>query len=493
MTFGNQHPRVMSVPDYVSSAGVEAIQLAEYAGLVLDPWQQIVLMEGLGELDSGAWSAFEVSVVVSRQNGKGAIIEARELAGLFLFGEQLIVHTAHEFKTSAEAFDRIRALIDNTDDLRKKVRKVITSHGSECIELMSGQRLRFLSRTKGSGRGFSCDCVIMDESMILGSQSMAALLPTLSARENPQVWYFGSAGMGEVSTQLAMLRHRGLSNEDKSLAYFEWSVDVHNEQCMPSCTLHRSTEDRDGWLEANPGIGYRITTEYIEKERRSLGPAMFGRERLGVGDYPDLDLSDSPISLDEWTALANEDSAIGKDVAFAVDIPPNRTSAVIAVYSESKDGVGHMELIDRRFGTDWVVDRLTELKDRWKPVAIALDAKGPAASLLADLEHAGIKEPKDSNRPKRGNLFLVSGTDMQQACGQLVDAVRQMDFEHLGDEVLTMAISGACAREVGDAWVWARRKSTVDIAPLVAATMARHAYIIRYPQVAKYNALASAW
>jgi hypothetical protein len=39
----------------------------------------------------------DVGLVVPRQNGKGTILEARELAGLFLFGES-ILHTSHEFR-----------------------------------------------------------------------------------------------------------------------------------------------------------------------------------------------------------------------------------------------------------------------------------------------------------------------------------------------------------------------------------------------------------
>jgi hypothetical protein len=491
--FGSQEPRILHVPPYYDTSGQEAIELAQYAGLELDPWQQLVLREGLGEKESGLWSAFEVSTVVSRQNGKGAIIEARELAGLFLFGEKLIIHTAHEFKTSAEAFSRVRMWIDNCDDLRRKVKKIITGKGSEAIELLSGQRLRFLSRTQGSGRGFSCDCLIMDESMILGSSAMAALLPTLSARENPQVWYFGSAGMGEVSTQLALLRQRALTGGDDSLAYFEWSVDVHNEHCLPSCTDHYSVDNQEGWLAANPGVGYRITMEYISRERRALGPAMFARERLGVGDYPDAEVGDSPITVDEWVNLTNRDSEAGPDVVFAVDIPPDRSSATIASFSVTEQGWGHVELIDRRFGTEWVPERLAELKRAWNPVAIAMDAKGPSASLLMALEAQEIVPPENPEFPVRGDLFLLSVQDMMAACGQLVDAVRQETFRHLGDEVLTAAVTGACTRPVGDAWVWTRRKSTQDVSPLVAATVARYAYMKWWELVVNYDVLSSAW
>lgn len=491
--FGKQRPRIEWVPPFSSSAGGEAVELADHAGLVLDPWQRYVLVNGLGETEDGKWNTFENCVTVSRQNGKGAIIEARELAGLYLFGEQLIIHTSHEFKTSLEAFGRIRSLIENTDDLRRKVRRITVSHGSESIELLNGNKLRFLARTKGSGRGFSCDCLILDEAMILGSNSMAALLPTMSARKNPQVWYTGSAGIGEVSSQLAAIRERGITGADKSLAYFEWSADVHNEQCLSSCGHHLKVTDEQAWLEANPGIGYRISLDYVAKECAALGPAMFARERLGVGEYPSFGGTDSPISVQQWVALTDINSQPGQNVAFAVDVAENRAHATVALFSVREDGTGHVELVDRRPGTEWVTDRLVELRQRWSPVAIAIDGKGPAASLLTDLDAAGLAKPRLPEFPQRGDLLILTPSDMVVACGQLADSVNQFGLSHVGDEVLTSAVGGATARPVLDSWAWARRKSMVDISPLVAVTAARYAYYVRIDQVSDYNVLESAW
>jgi hypothetical protein len=94
---GAQRPRHLSLPPRVTTAGPEATELAARAGLILDPWQSFILDGALGELAGGTWAAYEVAVIVSRQSGKGSILEARELAGLFLFGEELILHSAHEF------------------------------------------------------------------------------------------------------------------------------------------------------------------------------------------------------------------------------------------------------------------------------------------------------------------------------------------------------------------------------------------------------------
>jgi hypothetical protein len=43
---------------------------------------------------------------------------------------------------------------------------------------------------------------------------------------------------------------------------------------------------------------------------------------------------------------------------------------------------------------------------------------------------------------------------------------------HLDQVPLSVALDGATRRTVGDAWRWSRRSSAVDIAPLVAVTLA---------------------
>jgi hypothetical protein len=68
---------VSHVPPAATSAGEEAVELAAMAGIELDPWQELVLRESLGEREGGKWAAFEVGLIVPRQNGKGTVLEAR--------------------------------------------------------------------------------------------------------------------------------------------------------------------------------------------------------------------------------------------------------------------------------------------------------------------------------------------------------------------------------------------------------------------------------
>jgi hypothetical protein len=113
---GFQRPRLFSVPPHHSlQAGQEAVDFAEQIRFDLDDWQSWVLMQSLGTKPNGTWSAFEVAEILSRQNGKNATVEVRELFGLFVLSEPLIIHTAHEFKASNEHFLRIQDRIRSTE------------------------------------------------------------------------------------------------------------------------------------------------------------------------------------------------------------------------------------------------------------------------------------------------------------------------------------------------------------------------------------------
>jgi hypothetical protein len=258
---GAQRPRVESSPKAARTSGDDAVELAGIAGLDLDPWQQHVLRVALGERPDGKWSALEVGLIVPRQNGKGSVLEARELAGLFLFGERTIIHSAHEMKTAVEAFLRIRDLCKNTPELDEQVRAYYQSNEKTAIELKNGQRLRFMARSDGSGRGFTGDTIILDEAYNLPHATLRAIFSTMSAKSingNPQLWYTSSAGM-ENSEVLAQVRERGIKG-DKRLAFLEWSAPDDSD-----------LDDRTAWALANPGLNIRISEEFVESERGALG------------------------------------------------------------------------------------------------------------------------------------------------------------------------------------------------------------------------------
>ena len=448
---GVQRPRILVRPPSVSSSGAEAVDLARHAGLVLDPWQQFVLEVGLAERADGKWAAFEAACIVSRQNGKGAIFEALALAKLVLFGSELFIYSSHEFKTSREAFRRIGILIDSTPELSSRVLRTVRNPSEFGYDFRNGQRLRFFARSGGSGRGWSADDLFFDEAFKLGGEAMAALLPTLSTRDNPQVWYASSAALAD-SDQLHTLRRRALAGEGvERLAYMEFSAPEDAD-----------VRDREAWALSNPALGYRLSEEFIASEVDALPVDKFRRERLSI---PDLPSGEALFPPHLWAACADPASKAKDPVAFAVDVAPDRSSATIAAAGVREDGKPHVTVVDSRPGTDWIVGRVAELVAKWRPSAVALDSAGPSGALVQEFEAASL------------DVVAASSRDLTNACGRFFDLVASGELRHRDESSLNAAAAAARRRNVGDAWAYTRRRdSDADLTPLYAATLALWAH-----------------
>ena len=500
-------------------AAVELLnEWAPSYGYELDKWQRWWLTEATGTKPDGRWAAFEVAGILPRQNGKNACLEVRELGGLFLFGESMIIHTAHEFKAAAEHFRRVRDTITGYSDLSSRLKRVMTSHGDEAIELKptptlifgpGGRRvrksvtarLRFLARSRGSGRSFTADCVVYDEAMILSDEQVGASMPTMSAVPNPQLYYTASAGYKD-SVQLAMVRNRIL-RKDPSVMGAEWSINPHTDTCPRDevrgrksnhfivCDRHDDRDNPASWAKANPALGRRISVEHISKEFLAMSPSVFDRERLGVGDWPSEEEPWAVVSEESWTQCALPDpGGVLRPIAFAVDMNPEMTAATIGAAWERPEkklteaagrGVSRIVLeIPRgcsKEGTDWVIPRLLELRRKWRPAAIAMPRNGAGSGLISKAEQVGLE------------ILVASSGDEAAAFSQFVTGVRDMKIAHLGRDLapsLWQAVATAETRDVGDGGrSWSRRESGDDITPVTTVTLAywalgkkRHSYDI---------------
>lgn len=445
---GAQRPAQVHVPPHVDDGdGDAAVEVARASGLELDEWQEWVLRTSLHEDAQNQWSAFEVATFVSRQNGKGSIMEARQIAGLTVLEERLQVHTAHEFKTCYEHFLRVVNLVESNPELDRMTLRVRRGAGEQAIEFKNGCRLRFLARTSSSGRGLSGDCVYLDEAFALTHAMMGALLPTLSARENPQVWYMSSASRIE-SEVMHNIVERGREGSSPRLFYADWGLDAGVDMT-----------DTENWYKANPALGIRISHEFVESEYEAMMsmPAEFARERLGV--HEGLEGDTGKIRVADWDALADEDSAIVGMPSIALDVSPERSWSSFAAAGRRHDGLGHVELIERERGTGWVLEFAEKLYAKQK-TPIRIDPASPAGAFIPELVERGVE------------VIEVKAREMTQACGSLLDAVINEQLRHLGHVTLRSAIVGAKERPVGDAWAWSRISSAIDISALVAVTLA---------------------
>jgi hypothetical protein len=128
------------------------------------------------------WAAKQVGVCCPRQNGKNAILEARQLAGLFIFNEKLQRYTAHLTDTADTAFRRLSELIEGTPWLADELHNVWKANGKAAIELKNGNRIQFRTRTDRAGRGPSPTTLYFDEAMDISVTAVTAQIPSLAAQ-----------------------------------------------------------------------------------------------------------------------------------------------------------------------------------------------------------------------------------------------------------------------------------------------------------------------
>jgi hypothetical protein len=413
----------------------------------LDDWQEEVLRAGLGERADGQFQVRQVACSAPRQQGKTQLIVARALAGLLLFNEQTIIVSAHRQDTARETFFRLVQLIEDNPNLEERVDFIARSEMREYIRMKSGQEVRFKARSSGSGRGFSCDCLLLDEAQILGAAAWSAILPTMSARPNPQVWLFGTPPTENDDAEVfERLRATGLEGKESRIAYLEWSANPEDP-----------IDDPATWAKANPAYGTRIDHEAIATELASMSEEQFRLERLGI--WPAVARHIPVLKASEWRGLqASGPEGAAPPVALGVDMSHGLQISVAGAWLVGE--TVHVEEVwagnDVAAAVAWITAAAQ------KRTAVVIDDLSPAAQMIPELLSRRVKVKRTTAR------------DMVKGCGMFETRTSAGTLSHSGQPQLAVAVAGAKKRPIGDAggWGWDRRDATVTIHPLVAATLA---------------------
>lgn len=462
---GDQLPANSFVPLFHSSLGEDAVNLAALANVHLDEWQQNVLKASLNFDKNGKFTSQDVCLIVPRQNGKGEVILARELAGLFLLPkEKLIVHSAHEFKTSVEGWQRLVNTIRGCDYMMEEGDPHWTNSGAggTVVKLRAkdyrvdgeDKRVAFSARSKGAIRGFTVDCLLMDEAYELPDAALDAMTPTQTAVDNPQMWFVSSTGMDD-SVVLRRVREAGML-QAPNMAYFEWKSD---DGCNPL--------DPDQWYKANPSLGIRIEESFLASQAAKMSPEGFGREHLGL--WADNEI-EAVIPSALWRSLIDPDSKIDGRMAFAVDVTPDYKLAAVYAAGQNKHGLYQVQVAGVDEGVHWLPEFLLSMQQKYNPKSIAIDPGSPAGVIIPELNSRGVR------------FKAMTAQDVYTACGQF-ETLAKGDksgtrLRHFDDMDLESAVRGGIRKLIGNkgAWVWQKRDESVDICYLIAATNALYAF-----------------
>jgi hypothetical protein len=450
-----------------------------------------------------------VVVLVARQNGKSLLSQVLALWFMVIWGWPLVLGTAQDLETAEEVWQGAVDLVDEDPVLSLLLKRVVKVNGKKALELTSGSRYKVKAANRRAGRGFSGNLIMLDELREHQSwDAWGAITKTTMARVEALVLALSNAGDATsiVLRYLRKMAHAAIGDPDgicaddpsallpvvsdddddldfegfeqdaDTLGLFEWSA-------PPGCDKW----DRNGWAQANPAMNHPngIPERNISAACKTDPEWVFRTEVLCQWSDGSLE---GPFPPTTWESGTDPLSAIpdGAAVTYCVDVAWDRSMSYIAVGGQRTDGLPHVEIVAQRSGTEWVVSRHkrpdgTDEMRGWfadrateaNPMTMVVQAKGaPVSSMLDDLKdvpHLSVVE--------------WAGSDLGAASGQFFDLVTRSGLHereggppvreglcHLPQPVLDIAAGTAVTKPLGDSWVWNRKASPNDAAPLVAAT-----------------------
>ncbi len=365
--------------------------------------------------------------------------------------------------------------------------------GNESIRFKTGSIIRLLSTATTSGHSKTLHQAVMDEVWHdTDDRREQGLRPAMITVRDAQLLVCSTAGT-ETSVVLNRKVETGREAVDldtgHGVAYFEWSApdDWSPDDEAAYFTFSPALCPDPPCRCAGPGENWRhtITLEALRAERDAMERAEFMRAYGNIASGQ-KNMRWLVIPEADWTTAADESSMPIDPVAFAVTLSSDRQWATICVAGARADGLRHVEVADRRQGTGWVVERLKDLVAKWKPCAVVIDAGGPAGSLVAEAEEAGIELTKPTAR------------DVAAAAGAFYDGISGVPavdpetgemgrdpriIRHRGQPELTAAVAAALKRPLSAAWAWDQIAASGDITPVIGASNALWGYATRAPVI----------
>lgn len=489
--YGKAEPRVYTPPlrelTEDTTLGFEVVRFARHVlGVKLYPWQEWLFVHALeivGSFEDEWHFRFRtVVVLVARQQGKSTMGIVLSLFFLYVLQSALIIGTAQNLDQAEEVWSGAVEMAEGNPELAEEIEHVYRVNGKKSLELTEGRRYKVSAASRRAGRGKSGDLVLLDE--LREHQDFlawGAITKTTMARPDALVWCMSNAGDGTsvVLRHLRLKAHEAIGDpdgicaalatadvpdedtDDSTLALFEWSAPAHAD-----------VRDREAWCQANPSLGYGLVTERALASACATDPEdVFRTECLcqwvEAAVVP-------PFPLGSWDAGKDAESEIAPDspLWYGVDVSKDRSKSAIAVAGLRSDNCWHVELIAYRSGIGWLQGWFADRAKPDRPMQVALQGRGAPISSMADVLKALPGVTVNECVGKDVAAWAGRLWDSVSACAEGSDSDATRVY-HRPQPALDLAANIATTRPLGDgAWGWDRHRSTEDISPLVAVTMA---------------------
>lgn len=472
----SESARHVVLPSGIVSTGWPSVRdKCHELGVTFDEWQDGAGRIILSKRADGSYACSIGGVVISipRQVGKTFLIGAIVFALGLLHPGLTVIWTAHRLRTADETFASMLAFSRRKKIAPHMLRPVLGS-GEEEIRFRNGSRILFGARERGFGRGFAMvDVLVFDEAQILTENAIDDMVPATNQAANPLLLFTGTPPKPtDPSEVFTTKRNDALAGDAEDGAYIEFSAD---EGCNPM--------DRLQWAKANPSYPVRTNDAAMLRMKKNLTADSFVREALGIWDS-----KVDPSVIPGWDALADPESRIVSGWAWALAVSPLELGpqwATVGVAGRREDGRFHVEWMEHRQGTSWVVD-YCKAKYAVNRLPLRVHKTGPEGAFITLLREAGVEVEE------------ISSAQAAHATGLFVKAARVDPVEdgeeppppglhHLGQSILSKAVKNAVIRtSVDGAALWSQRNSSVEITALMACTVAAGGVPAETPKVFAY-------
>lgn len=415
---GNQVPTQFLFLPFRKSLYKEAIEIYEKGKRKARKWQILLLKNIMAVNSKGLWIHTKFGYSIPRRNGKNEVVAIVELWALE-HGLK-VLHTAHRTTTSHTAWERLCKLLDEA----KIDYTSLKASGREQIELASGGRVDFRTRTTTGGLGEGFDLLVIDEAQEYTSDQESALKYVVTDSSNPQTIFCGTPPTPISSgTVFPTLRKSALFGETKNVGWAEWSVE---EESDPN--------DIELWYLTNPSLGLQLTERSIDDE---IGPDTidFNIQRLGLWlKYNQK----SAISAKEWEGLkVNALPELTGKLFVGIKYGNDGTNVALSIAVKTKDRI-FVEVVDCqtvRNGTAWIISFLKSADIQ----TVVIDGASGQNILADEMKEARLKL----------TTVLPTVKEVIVANAMFEKAVFQESLCHMGQPSLTQVVTNSDKRNIG--------------------------------------------
>ena len=394
---GKKEPRIWTRPlrklTPKTSLGYSAIEYAvTILHMTLYPWQEwalIHMLEIVGDLDTANWRFRYRTVVieVARQNGKTQL--SKIIASYFqnVLGVESIFGTSLSLDKAEEVWDAVVMEQEGNPLLAGEIDTIARKNGGKKLVLSGNRVYKVGAPTRRAGRGDSNDLVMLDELREQRDwETWSAAVASTVAKPRGLTICFTNAGdpdsivLREVRSKAIAKIEGTKSNSDfggnvnaDALGLFEWSAPEKAE-----------TNDVKALAQANPALGYgRLTIDALMANRETFPESKFRSECMCQQVETILP---EPFPEGSWLAGQDEQSFIREDseLFWGIEMSQDRKWTVIAVCGLREDGNYHVELVDRRIGTEWAIDWFRARAPKYGEMKLAFQGRGAPVSGLAE-------------------------------------------------------------------------------------------------------------